>query len=231
LIVQTVLYNYFGGILTTKLMESGVWQLKENLATSLPFRPTLVQPPMTKTTDEYMLALLQHPSTAERGFRLLMEQYQEPLYGVVRRMVSDHEDANDVLQNSLIKIYRGIHAFEGKSKLYTWLYRIVTNEAITFLNQKSRRNTTSIEQGELPVVHTLQAEDPVDGDALQVQLQKALAQLPEKQRLVFQLRYFEEKSYDEISAVLGTSEGALKASYHHAVKKIETYFRSIEISG
>ncbi len=185
--------------------------------------------PMTNTADEHLLSLLQHAQTAERGFRLLMETYQEQLYWVVRRLVNDHEDANDVLQNCFIKVYRSLHTFEGKSKLYTWLYRIATNEAITFLNQKSRKMTASIESGELPLVNTLQADASVNGDELQAQLQKALEQLPEKQRIVFNMRYFDEMPYEEMSAILDTSVGALKASYHHAVKKIENYFREAEI--
>lgn len=185
--------------------------------------------PMTNTADENLLSLLQHAQTAERGFRVLMETYQEQLYWVVRRMVNDHDDANDVLQNCFIKVYRSIHTFEGKSKLYTWLYRIATNEAITFLNQKSRKTTASIDSGELPMVNTLQADASVDGDELQAQLQKALMQLPEKQRIVFNMRYFDEMPYEEMSKVLDTSVGALKASYHHAVKKIENYFREAEI--
>ena len=183
---------------------------------------------MTNSTDENILTLLQNAQTAERGFRLLMEQYQEQLYRLVRRLVGDHDDANDVIQNSFIKVYRSIHTFEGKSKLYTWLYRIATNEAITFLNQKKRKATTSIDQGESPIVHSLPADASVDGARLEIQLQKALDQLPEKQRIVFDLRYFDEMGYEEMSKVLDTSVGALKASYHHAVKKIEHYFREVE---
>lgn len=201
------------------------------VADSVPAEPIKapLQKSMIHTADENILALLLNAHTAERGFRLLMETYQEQLYWMVRRLVGDHDDANDVLQNCFIKVYRSIHTFEGKSKLYTWLYRIATNEAITFLNQKSRKATTSIDNGELPVVHTLQADASVNGDELQVQLQKALAELPEKQRIVFNMRYFDEMPYEEMSEILDTSVGALKASYHHAVKKIENYFREIEI--
>jgi len=172
---------------------------------------------------------LQNAQTAERGFRLLVEQYQEQLYWVVRRLVNDHDDANDVIQNCFIKVFRSIHTFESKSKLYTWLYRIATNEAITFLNQKSRKATSSIDNGESPVVNTLQADASVNGDELQLELQKALEQLPEKQRIVFNMRYYDEVPYEEMSKILDTSVGALKASYHHAVKKIENYFREVEI--
>jgi len=199
------------------------------IAPTLPFKQAPVpQVMMNNKTDEHILTLLQASSTAERGFRLLMEQYQEQLYWVVRRMVNDHDDANDVIQNAFIKVYRSIQSFEGKSKLYTWLYRIATNEAITFLNQKNRKATTSIDNGEMSVAHTLEADASVDGDELQIQLQKALALLPEKQRIVFNMRYFEEMPYEEMSKILDTSVGALKASYHHAVKKVENYFREVE---
>jgi RNA polymerase sigma-70 factor (ECF subfamily) len=207
---------------------TGFEQLAASVTPGLELKQVPAQSVMTNTTDEHILVLLQNAQTAERGFRMLVEQYQEQLYWVVRRMVGEHDDANDVIQNCFIKVYRSIHTFESKSKLYTWLYRIATNEAITFLNQKSRRATSSIETGDLPIVNTLQADESVDGDNLQIQLQKALEQLPEKQRIVFNMRYYDEMSYEQMSEVLGTSVGALKASYHHAVKKIETYFREVE---
>ncbi|MDX1940499.1 MAG: sigma-70 family RNA polymerase sigma factor [Saprospiraceae bacterium] len=188
-----------------------------------------MQTPRTDISDENILQLLQNQSSAEHGFRLLMQKYQEQLYWVVRRMVQEHDDANDVIQNCFIKVFRSIHTFEGKSKLYTWLYRIATNEAITFLSQKKRKATNYIEDGELPLANQLRAEESVDGDALEQRLQEALQQLPEKQRLVFEMRYYDETPYEEMSELLDTSVGALKASYHHAVKKIETYFRAIEI--
>lgn len=186
--------------------------------------------PKTDISDENILNLLQAQPTAEHGFRLLMQKYQEQLYWVVRRMVGEHEDANDVIQNCFIKVFKNIDKFERKSKLYTWMYRIATNEAITFLNQKKRKATNSIEDGEMPLADQLQADESPNGEALELRLQMALEQLPEKQRLVFHLRYYDEQSYDDISQTLGTSVGALKASYHHAVKKIETYFKAIEIS-
>ncbi|MCB0568173.1 MAG: sigma-70 family RNA polymerase sigma factor [Phaeodactylibacter sp.] len=154
-----------------------------------------------------------------------MEQYQERLYWHVRRLALGHEDANDVLQNCFIKVYRGIQNFEGKSRLYTWLYRIATNEAITFLNQKKRRVAASLEEGEGQLARQLKADPYFDGDELQRRLLMALETLPEKQRLVFQMRYFDELSYQEMSDVLDTSVGALKASFHHAVRKVEAYIR------
>lgn len=175
--------------------------------------------------DERILELLQGSGNTERGFRLLMEKYQERLYWQIRRMVFDHEDANDVLQNCLVKVYRSISKFERKAKLYTWLYRIATNESITFLNRKKQKQMASLDNSEMPLAEKLQADTYFDGDSAQIKLQEAIAQLPEKQRLVFNLRYFDEMSYADISDVLGTSQGALKASFHHAVKKVETFLR------
>ena len=179
-------------------------------------------------TDEELLALCQHRTNLEKGFKILMLKYQERLYWHVRRMVFEHEDANDVIQNTFIKVYRSIQKFEGKSKLYTWLYRIATNEAITFLNKKKRKSTSSIDDEDHNLGNQLKADDYFDGDEIQLRLQKALALLPDKQRIVFNMRYYDDMSYKDISEALGTSVGALKASYHHAVKKIENYFREVE---
>lgn len=179
-------------------------------------------------SDEEILSLMQEQRTQEQGFRLLMQQYQERLYWHIRRMVIEHEDANDVLQNCLVKAFRGIQQFEGKSSLFTWLYRIATNESLTFLSQKKRRTTNSIDDEDTNLGNRLHADEFFDGDALQIRLKKALNLLPEKQRIVFNLRYYEEMSYQDMSEVLSTSVGALKASFHHAVKKIETYFKEHE---
>ncbi|HMO40749.1 MAG TPA: RNA polymerase sigma factor [Saprospiraceae bacterium] len=183
----------------------------------------------TQPSDEYILQLLRAQHSAELGFRLLMQKYQQPLYRVARRILREHEDANDVLQNSFIKVWRSIHTFAGKAQLYTWLYRIVTNEALTFLQQQKRKATQSIEAGEVPLIGQIRADEPIDGAALQARLQMATSQLPEKQRLVFEMRYFEEMPYEEMAQLLDTSVGALKASYHHAVKKVEHYFNAIEM--
>ncbi len=180
-------------------------------------------------TDEQILILLQSQRDYERGFRLLLEKYQERLYWHIRRMVFEHEDANDVVQNCLVKVYRNISKFEGKSKLFTWLYRIATNEAITFLNKRKRLAASSIDNEDLNLSNRLQADNWFDGDAAQVVLQKAIQQLPDKQRLVFNMRYFDEMSYQDISDTLGTSVGALKASYHHAAKKIEHFCKNVEL--
>ena len=179
----------------------------------------------SNSSDDQILHLLQNEKNLEQGFRLLMVHYQERLYAHIRRMVNGHEDANDVLQNTFIKVFRNIEKFEGNSKLYTWLYRIATNETITFLNKKKRKSTTSIDDEELDMANRLSAETYFDGDSAQKSLQQALELLPEKQRLVFNMRYYDEMSYQAISDVLETSVGALKASYHHAVKKIEQYIR------
>jgi RNA polymerase sigma-70 factor, ECF subfamily len=182
-----------------------------------------------ETTDEEILSLLNEQKTYEQGFRLLMQTYQESLYRHVRRLVIDHDDAHDVIQNTFIKIFKNIERFEGKSKLYTWLYRIATNEAITFLNSKNRRDTDTLDDPNASyMANNLKADVFFDGDEIQIKLQQALTTLPEKQRIVFNLRYYEEMPYEEMSQVLDTSVGALKASYHHAVKKVEAFFTGIE---
>ncbi|MEZ4943487.1 MAG: sigma-70 family RNA polymerase sigma factor [Saprospiraceae bacterium] len=179
-------------------------------------------------SDDHILKLLRSDKTFERGFRLLMSTYKERLYWHIRRMVLVHEDADDVLQNTFIKVYRGVLQFEGKSKLYTWLYRIATNESITFLQSNARRNSSSIDNNDGVLASRLKADSWFDGDALQQQLQDAIAQLPEKQRVVFNMRYYEEMPYEEMSTILDTSVGALKASFHHAAKKIERFFREAD---
>lgn len=167
------------------------------------------------------------PANADRGLRLLMDKYSQQLYWVIRRIVYDHEDSNDVLQNCLVKVYRNIHTFEGRSKLYTWIQRIAYNEAISFYNSRKRRRAASIDDEESYVGQTLSADPYFDGNAAMVILQKAIGTLPDKQKQVFMLRYYEEMPYAEMSDLLGTSEGALKASFHHAVKKIEAYVASV----
>ncbi len=179
-------------------------------------------------SDEQILELLRSDRTFERGFRLLMAQYRERLYWHIRRIVLIHEDADDVLQNTFIKIYRGILQFEGKSKLYTWLYRIATNEAITHLQSTARQASSSLDDPASIMAGRLLADEWFDGDEIQVRLQKAITQLPDKQRLVFNLRYYDEMPYEEMSTMLDTSVGALKASFHHAVKKIEASFKEPE---
>ncbi len=176
-------------------------------------------------SDEQFLEWLRSDQYFERGFRLLMVQYRERLYWHIRRMVLHHEDADDVLQNTFIKIYKGIAQFEGKSKLYTWLYRIATNEAITHLQSRRRQASESLDDTTALLSQRMQADSWFDGDEVQQRLSVAIAQLPEKQRVVFNLRYFEEMPYEEMSGILDTSVGALKASFHHAAKKIEAFFQ------
>lgn len=181
---------------------------------------------MKENTDEHILNLLNNPTTYERGFRLLMQAYQEPLYRHIRRLVGNHDDANDVIQNTFIKIFRNIERFEGKSKLFTWLYRIATNEAITFLNSKNRKDTDTLDDpNTFYSANNMKADGFIDGDDIELKLQQALATLPDKQKAVFNLRYYDEMPYEEMAEVLDTSVGALKASYHHAAKKVEAFFK------
>jgi RNA polymerase sigma-70 factor (ECF subfamily) len=170
-----------------------------------------------------MLALIRTAGSEEAGYNLLLARYRHCLYWQIRRLVYDHEDASDVLQNCLIRVFRSLPEFEGRSKLYTWLCRIALNEAISFLNKKRRSAFSSLEEEAALLRDRLRADPYFEGDEVQQLLQQAIARLPEKQRIVFNLRYFEDMSYSDMAAVLDTSEGALKASYHHAVKKIESF--------
>lgn len=179
-----------------------------------------------ETSDEQLLSLLNDQQSREQGFRLLLTNYQERLYWHIRRIVTEHDDANDVLQNTCIKIYKNIGSFEGNSKLYTWLYRIATNEALTFLKKNKKKPTHSLDNEDSGIGQNLKADSYFDGEQAQQLLNDALETLPDKQKLVFNMRYFDEMSYADISEALGTSVGALKASYHHAVKKIESHFRA-----
>jgi RNA polymerase sigma factor (sigma-70 family) len=156
-----------------------------------------------------------------RGFKLIVERYSQKLYWHIRRIVILHEDANDALQNTFINAWKNIGEFRNESALYTWLYAIATNESLAIVNKRKRNNSVSLD--DIGSYLTNSAEGPTwfDGDAAQLKLQNAILKLPEKQRIVFNLRYFDEMPYEDMSKVLKTSEGALKASYHHAVKKIE----------
>ncbi|WP_255512743.1 RNA polymerase sigma factor [Flavobacterium sp. GT3R68] len=171
---------------------------------------------------EFIQQLL-NPKTQNEAFQKLLSDYQRPLYSHIRNIVLNHDDADDVLQNTFIKVYQYLKTFKGDSKLFSWMYRIATNEAITFINQKAKRNGTTSEAMQAKLVENLVADSHFDGDAIQLKLQKAITALPEKQQLVFKMKYFEEIKYEEMSEILGTSVGALKASYHHAVKKIELF--------
>lgn len=181
----------------------------------------MIKTPINTEDDQQLTALLKNSATVNKGFRLLIERYQERLYWHIRRLVNNHEDANDVLQNVFIKVYKSIKNFKGTSKLYTWLYRIATNEAITLINKNKKRLAEDIDHPDHGIAATLSADPFFDGDEIVAKLKIAIAQLPEKQQLVFNMRYYDELTYHDISEILGTSVGGLKASYHHAVKKIE----------
>ena len=173
--------------------------------------------------DKELLLQFNDPATKERGFTAIIKKYQEKLYWHIRRMVVEHEDANDILQNMFIKVWKGLENFREDSQLYTWMYRIATNESLTFLQQQKKRKTLSISDDESGLSNQLKADKNFDINKAEWKLQLAMQQLPDKQRAVFNLRYYDEMPYEEMSRVLETSEGALKASYHHAVKKIEDY--------
>ena len=174
-------------------------------------------------SDEELLALFENPETRRNAFNQLVRKYQQKVYWLVRKMVVDHDDANDITQDVFIKAWTALEKFRGDSKFYTWLYRIASNEAINFLNKKRKRFFVPIHDVENELNEKLEADPELSGDIIQLKLQKALLKLPEKQRLVFNLKYYEELPYDEISEITGTSVGALKASYHWATKKIEDY--------
>ncbi len=178
---------------------------------------------MTNSSDSELLAKFRVPDTREPAFSEIIKKYQERLYWHIRRIVVDHEDANDVLQNVFIKTWKGLDNFREDSQLYTWLYRIATNECLSFLEQQKKRKALSYDQLDDSMVNKVRADDNFDANKLEWKLQLAIQKLPEKQRIVFTLRYYDEMPYEEMSRVLDTSEGALKASYHHAVKKIEDF--------
>ncbi|HXO76862.1 MAG TPA: sigma-70 family RNA polymerase sigma factor [Puia sp.] len=173
--------------------------------------------------DTELLLQFRHPETKEKAFTAIIKKYQEKLYWHIRRMVVEHEDANDVLQNVFIRVWNGLENFREDSQLYTWLYRIATNECLSYLEQQKRKSALPLDESESGLSNKIVADKFFDPNKLEWKLQLAIQQLPEKQRVVFTLRYYDEMPYEEMSRVLETSEGALKASYHHAVKKIEDY--------
>ena len=166
---------------------------------------------------------LLNPKTQNKAFEILLKNFQKPLYNHIRNIVLNHDDADDVLQNTFVKVFQNLNKFKGESKLFSWVYRIATNEALTFLNKKSKLAGVSSEALQNKTIDNLQSDVYFDGNEIQIKLQRAIAILPEKQQLVFKMKYFEELKYEEISEILGTSVGALKASYHIAVKKIEAF--------
>ena len=172
--------------------------------------------------QEFINRLL-NPKTQNQAFQQLLQDYQRPLYNHVRNIVLNHDDTDDVLQNTFIKIFKNLKNFKGESKLFSWMYRIATNESLTFLKQKSKNSGITSETLQNKTIDNLEADVYFDGNEIQIKLQKAIALLPEKQQLVFKMKYFQELKYEEISEILGTSVGGLKASYHLAVKKIEAF--------
>lgn len=177
-------------------------------------------------SDKELLSLFSVSSTKEKGFTSIIKKYQEKLYWHIRRMVIDHADADDILQNVFIKVWKGLENFREDSQLYTWLYRVATNETLSFLEKQKRNATMSLSDMEDSWENKIKADSHFDSTQLEWKLQLAIKQLPEKQRLVFNLRYFDAMPYEEMSKVLDTSEGSLKASYHHAAKKIESILTS-----
>lgn len=173
--------------------------------------------------EEQLLDELRNPQTSRQGFAKLVSEYSERIYWQIRKMVLSHDDANDILQDVFVKAWMNLENFRGEAKLTTWLYRIAINESITFLNKKRSQYNVTLDDDSSFLINTLESDTYFDGDEAQKLLQKAILSLPDKQRLVFQMKYYEEMKYEEMSDILGTSVGALKASYHHAVKKIEKF--------
>ncbi|WP_281232459.1 RNA polymerase sigma factor [Flavobacterium gelatinilyticum] len=178
------------------------------------------------TDEKEFIQKLLDPKTQNTAFQKLISDYQKPLYSHIRNIVLNHDDTDDVLQNTFVKVFQYLKNFKGESKLFSWMYRIATNEALTFLNQKAKLKGITSEELQNKTIENLKSDVYFDGDEIQLKLQKAIVTLPEKQQLVFKMKYFEELKYEEIAEILGTSVGALKASYHHAVKKIELYVTS-----
>ncbi|MDD2792437.1 MAG: sigma-70 family RNA polymerase sigma factor [Sediminibacterium sp.] len=176
--------------------------------------------------DVEIVAAFKKAATKERAFTFLVKKYQEKLYWHIRRLLPAHEDANDVLQNIFIKVWNGLESFREDSRLYTWLYRIATNESLSFLEQQKKKAAVDFDQLGETYSNSVRADENFDANRLEWKLQLAIRQLPDKQKLVFNLRYFDEMSYDEMSSILDTSAGALKASYHHAAKKIEEFIKN-----
>ncbi|MDE6854023.1 MAG: sigma-70 family RNA polymerase sigma factor [Muribaculaceae bacterium] len=174
--------------------------------------------------NEELTAQLRDPATVRQAFSKVVRLYSEPLYWQIRRMVQNHDDANDILQNTFLKAWDNLENFRGEARLSTWLYKIAVNESLSFIERERRRTTLSLDDDEAAAARTATADSDLDGDELSQRLQQAIATLPDKQRLVFNMKYFDDMKYEEMSEILGTSVGALKASYHLATKKIEHFF-------
>lgn len=176
--------------------------------------------------DQDLLEKLKNEKTRDLAFGDLVKRYRERLYWHIRKIVIDHDDADDVLQNTFMKVWRNLDKFREESTLYTWLYRIATNESITFVSTAKKRSLLPMNETSEFLMNKLEADEYFEGDVIQMKLQKAILMLPEKQRIVFNMKYFDEIKYEDMSKILETSVGALKASFHHAVKKIEEYLKS-----
>jgi len=176
--------------------------------------------------DKELLDKISNPETRNYGFNLLVRKYQQRIYSHVRKMVIDHDDADDLTQEIFIKIHRHIQNFREDAQLFTWIYRVATNECLTFLQRKKRRFFLPIVDIESELAQKIDTSPHISGDEVQRKLQKALLHLPDKQRLVFNMKYSDDMTYEQIAEITGTSVGALKASYHHAVKKIEEYLEA-----
>ncbi|MBQ3656951.1 MAG: RNA polymerase sigma factor [Bacteroidales bacterium] len=173
-------------------------------------------------SDEEIIALFNCERTKEKAFRIIVDKFSRQLYSRIRAVVNSHEEADDILQNTFLKAWRSLANFRGDANLYTWLYKIATNEAFSFLRANSKKLSVSLDDDNLRLDFlTSEIGDSQNGEQIRQRLQKAVSQLPEKQRKVFEMKYFEEMKYDDMAVILNTSVGALKASYHHAVKKIE----------
>lgn len=178
------------------------------------------------TNEKALIQKLNHISTKNEAFEKLVKLYDKRLYMHIRSIVLNHDDTNDILQDTFIKVYQNIDKFKGESQLFSWIYRIATNQTLDFIKEKSKNQKISSEEINLQIIENIECDPLFNGDQAEILLQKAILHLPEKQQLVFKMRYFQELEYTVISEILGTSTGALKASYHHAVKKIEDFLKS-----
>ncbi|SMD06791.1 RNA polymerase sigma factor [Pedobacter nyackensis] len=185
---------------------------------------------MKQVEDSEILEKFLNVKTRDEAFNLLLNKYQQKIYWHIRRLVIDHDDADDLVQDTFIKVWKNLEKFRSDAQLYTWIYRIATNETITFLNKKKQRNNTPLDEVSAELAETLVASSHFNGDKVQLKLQQALLTLPEKQRLIFNMKYFDDLKYEEISNITGTSVGALKASFHIAVKKVETFMLNEDIT-
>ncbi|HBB93332.1 MAG: RNA polymerase subunit sigma [Bacteroidetes bacterium GWF2_49_14] len=180
------------------------------------------------TNDAELISQFRDPNLREQAFRKILARYQEKLYWHVRRLVVNHDDTDDVLQNTMIKIWRGLTGFRESSELYTWMYRIASNEAITFLKARQKERNFIADDPEDALIGRMKSDPYFDGDEVFLKLQSVISELPPKQQLVFRMKYFDEMPYEEMALALKTSVGALKASYHHAVRKIQVAFTSTD---